>query len=112
MAKCQIVGVIKDGSEDPTAGVYVTAVCYDSPAIIQGTSTGLSPTPITEVTSSTGKFILELIRNVKYTVRIPEMGFVKTVTVPNSAGPVDLWALTDVFVSGDVTPADSGEDNW
>jgi len=112
MATCNIQGKILIGSEEAVVGAVVHAVPYDSPAIIQNTDTVISPEPVTTMTTSTGEFELDLIRNVKFTITIPEVGFRKTIVVPNEAGPIELWGLTDIFVSGDPTPTDNNEDGW
>ena len=113
MATCTIVGKLVDGEGNELEGVFVHAICADSPAIIQNTSTGIIPETVTLLTTSTGTFELELLRNVNFTIHVPEMGFKRTIRVPNEAGPVNLWGLTDIFVSGDVTPEDGGaEDTW
>jgi len=110
MATCNIVGKLINGSGEEVDGIFVHAVCADSPAIIQNTSTGIIPENIRELTTSTGIFELTLVRNVNYIVHIPEMGFKKTILVPDEAGPVNLWGLTDILVSGDPTPTDTGDD--
>lgn len=112
MSTCKIVGKLIRGSGIPVIGSYIYATCYDSPAIIQDTSTGIVSDPIRIYSTSTGQFELELERNVKFTIYIPEMGFKRTVLVPDSEGPINLWGLTDVFVTGDATPNDTNEDNW
>lgn len=112
MDTCSVVGKIEDGSGNAVYGMYVHAIPYLSPAIVQGTSTGLSTDTITVLTSSTGTFELELAQNVEFTIHIPEMGFKKTVKIPDNAGPVLLWSLTDIFITGDSTPDDQGEDTW
>lgn len=113
MATCTLTGRIITGGEIPVVGAYVHAIPYNSPAVIQNTDDAVTPEAVTVLTTSTGEFELELMRNVKFTVTIPELGFRKTITVPNEAGPIVLWGLTDIFVGGDPTPVDGGgEDNW
>lgn len=111
MATCTLTGYIILGTSTGMSGVNIHAVPYETPAVVQGTSNAISPTPITVLTTSTGYFELELLRNVKFTVTIPEIGFRKTVLVPNVATN-SLFALTDILISGDPTPTDQDDVNW
>lgn len=111
MATCLLNGYILEGSSTGLEGVYVHATPFDSPAVIQGTGQVVSPDNITILTSSTGYFELELIRGVRFTVHIPELGFRKTISVPDAAGPVALWGLTDIYSTG-VAPVEPEEDDW
>lgn len=111
MATCILTGTIKTGADANFEGVYIHAVPYDSPSIVQGTQEAIAPEPITVLTTSTGEFELELIRNVRFTIHIPMLGFKKTILVPDQDTEI-LWSLTDIFVSGDSTPSDTGEDDW
>lgn len=110
MATCKIVGILITGEGVGAQGTYIYASCSDSPAIIQGTSTGIVPESLFKLTTSTGTFEMDLVRNVNFTIHIPEMGFKKTIRVPNEAGPINLWSLSDVYVTGDPTPEDAGDD--
>jgi len=110
MATCKIVGKLVTGGDVDASGVLIYSTCSDYPAIIQDTSTGIIPEVIKELTTSTGTFELDLIRNVNFTIHIPEMGFKKTVRIPNNAGPINLWSLTDVYITGDPDPSDEGDD--
>lgn len=109
LSLCRIYGYIVNGKKEGIEGVTVSAVPYDSPTLIEGTNSVVSPETIEVITISTGEFVTDLIRNVKYTINISEIGFRKTVLIPNETGPVILWSLTDVFVSSD--PAGNNP-NW
>ena len=111
MATCTLTGKLLFGNEAPYEGAHVYAVPYDSPAIIQGTDEVLAAQPVSTMSTSTGDFILDLIRNVRFTVNIPAIGFKKTIMVPDQTTEI-LWSLTDIFESGDPTPADIGEDDF
>lgn len=111
MGTCTLSGYIINGTSTGIIGANVYAIPYDSPSIIQGTENAISPEPIMVLTSSTGYFELELLRNVKFTISIPEIGLRKTIIVPNSSTS-SLFALTDILVSGDPTPSDNGDVNW
>jgi hypothetical protein len=106
---CRLYGYIVNGKKEAIEGITVSAVPYDSPTLIDATNSVVSPESIDEITTSTGEFTIDLIRNVKYTISISEIGFRKTVLVPNEAGPVILWSLTDVFISSDPS---GGNPNW
>jgi hypothetical protein len=108
---CRLYGYIVNGSYEPIEGVSICAVPYDSPTIIE-TSTAMtvvSPETVEAITTSTGEFAIDLLRNVKFTVSIPEIGFRETIIVPNETGPVTLWSLTDLFISGD---PEKNDPNW
>lgn len=111
MAICIITGTILLGDETPYKGAYVHAIPYETPSKIQGTDSVIVPQPITTITTSTGEFYIDLVRNVRFTIKIPAIGFNKTIKVPDKATEV-LWNLTDIFISGDTTPTDEGEDDW
>lgn len=106
---CRLYGYIVNGRKEAIEGITVSAVPYDSPTLIDATNSVVSPASIDEITTSTGEFIIDLIRNVKYTITISEIGFRKTVLVPNETGPVIIWSLTDVFISSDPTGSNP---NW
>ncbi len=112
MATCTLNGYIIMGSSTGLQGVYVHAVPYDTPSIIEGTDKAISPENVSVLTSSTGYFELELIRNVKFTITIPEIGMRKTIVVPDNAGPVSVWSLTDIYTTGEPDPVDPGADDW
>ena len=111
MANCILTGTIVLGNDEAVPYAYIHATPYDSPALLQGTDKVVSPEVVTTVTTSTGEFELELVRNMNFTVNIPLIGFKKTIRVPDSA-TASLWSLSDIFVSGDPTPTDNNEDNW
>ena len=110
MATCKLTGSIVDGTSTGLYGVNIYATPYDSPALIQGTDNAISPGSITVLTTSTGEFELDLLRNVKFTITITEIGFRKTIIVPNSETD-SLFALTDIFISG-VDPNDQNDVDW
>lgn len=111
MATCTLTGTILLGDETPYEGAYIHAIPYETPSRIQSTENVIVPQPITRITTSTGEFSIDLVRNVRFTIKIPAIGFNKTIRVPDQATEV-LWSLTDIFVSGDTTPTDEGEDDW
>jgi len=109
MATCILTGTIITGGYTYLDGISIHAIPYDSPALLSGTERIVAPDSITVITTSTGEFELELLQNFKFTISIPEIGFRKTILVPIEAGPISIWSLTDVFVSGEVIP---GDPNW
>jgi len=111
MATCKLTGTIVLGSGEAVPYAYIHATPYDSPALIQGTDQVISPEVVTAITTSTGEFELDLVRNVNFTINIPLIGFKKTIRIPDST-TASLWSLSDVFVTGDPTPTDNNEDNW
>lgn len=111
MATCTLTGKLLFGDDTPYAGAHIYAIPYDSPAIIQGTDEVIAAQPVSTMSTSTGEFILDLIKNVRFTINIPAVGFKKTIIVPDQTTEV-LWNLTDIFETGDPTPNDTGEDNW
>ena len=111
MSTCILTGNLISGDGTPFEGAYIHAIPYDTPSIVQGTNEAIVPCSITALTTSTGDFTLELVRNVQFTVTIPIIGFKKTIRVPDLSTEI-LWSLTDIFVSGDSTPADVGEEDW
>lgn len=111
MATCTLTGKLLQGDDTPYEGAFIHAIPFETPSIIQGTDEVIVPQPITRMTTSTGDFSIDLIRNVRFTIKIPAIGFNKTILVPDQSTEI-LWSLTDIFVSGDTTPTDTGEDNW
>ena len=111
MSTCEITGNILLGSGNPLDGAYIYAVPYDSPAVISGTESALSAEPIVVLSSSTGAFTIELMQNVRFTIIIPEIGFKKTIVVPELSTAV-LWGLSDIFVTGESGTGDSGDNDW
>ena len=111
MATCTLTGRLLFGDGTPYESAHIYAIPYDTPSIIQGTGEVIVPQPVSTMSTSTGDFILDLIRNVRFTINIPAIGFKKTIVVPDQTTEI-LWSLTDVFESGDPTPTDTGEDEW
>lgn len=106
---CRIYGYLVDASEAAIEDAYVHAVVFISPTVLSDGVSVISPETITSTTTSTGLFTLDLAQGIRFTITIPDIGFRKTIKVPDEIGPVTLWSLTDVHVSDD-TGGDAGED--
>ena len=111
MATCTLTGKLLFGDDTPYEGAHIYAIPYDTPSVIQGTNEMIVPQPVSTMTTSTGDFTIDLIRNVRFTINIPALGFKKTIVVPDQSTEI-LSSLTDIFESGDPTPTDTGEDGW
>lgn len=106
MNLCNITGRIVDSQGEGIDGVIVSAMPTNTPSIISGTSSAISPLPIDVVTTSSGYFSISLIQNIEYTITIFELGYNQTVVIP-AEDAVVLWDLSTVDVTGD-----DGSTNW
>jgi hypothetical protein len=107
---CYITGTIVSGDGEGMEGVSISATPFDSPALISGTGIALAPSVVSIVTTSTGSFELSLLRNVRFTVHIPEIGFKETILVP-ALESISLWGLTDIFATGEPPVTNPQEEN-
>ena len=111
MSACKVHGYIVDGTSTGVEGVLIYAIPKTMPATITATGSAVHPIPIEVVTTSTGYFELNLIRNMDFVVFINAIGFRTAIRVPDEDSAV-LWTLATSYVIGDSTPTDTGEDNW
>jgi hypothetical protein len=107
---CTITGTIVSGDGEGMEGVSISATPFDSPALISGTGIALAPSVVSIVTTSTGSFELSLLRNVRFTIHIPEISFKETILVPD-LGSTSLWNLTDIFATGEPPVTNPQEEN-
>lgn len=111
MATCKVSGYIKDGSETPIEGALIYAVPAIVPQIIEGTEDAIYPKPIESITTSSGYFELNLIRNADFVVIIRCIGFRDKVHVPDQTS-TGLFSLAAIQQQADPTPSDTGEGGW
>ena len=98
---CLVSGKIQDGDGEGVIGVLVHAIPANFPSKITGTSIAMSPDVITAVTTSTGYFELNLLRNTEFIVAINGIGFKEKVYIPDEETAI-LWNLSEIVdVGGD-----------
>jgi hypothetical protein len=107
---CSIIGKIVSGDGEAMEGVGIYATPFDSPSIVSSTGYALSPSGVSIITSSTGEFELILIRNVRFTIHIPEIGLKETILVPDLSS-ASIWGLTDIFATGEPPVTNPQEEN-
>lgn len=108
MALCKVSGTILDGTETPMANVIVVAFLVDAPQNSVTSSALISGNLIKAVTTSTGYFELNLVRNAKFCINIKEVGYKEIVTVPD-ADTLNLWSTNPAPDEPTVTPDPT---NW
>ena len=110
MAKCIITGTIVDATDAPMAGVLVVAFPINAPQILTSDGKAVANSLIQTVTTSTGLFSLNLIRNITYCINIKEIGYKDTFMVPDQDTFV-LWGgtSTPVVPGSDPSPEPG---NW
>ena len=90
MSLCAVTGTILDGSENPIVGIVVNAFPISAPQNSPYDNAMIGRTVLQAITTSTGKFTLNLSRTVQFCINIKDIGYKEVLTVPDVAA-IDLW---------------------
>ena len=112
MATCKIFGYIKDGSDTPVEGILIQFMPAALPAVNSSTGVAVLPRTLEIITTSTGYFEQDLVINTDFVAIIHAIGMKEKIRVPDLTLK-NPFELTSVYVSGDPTPDDPGnEGDW
>ena len=109
---CLIYGTLLNAQGSPFVGAQIYFVISTTPAL-SSTGYGISPLPISVITTVTGYFEVTLIRNIDVVATIPSIGYRQKIHVPD-ASMAGLFQLAYGIVITDSTTEvpDPNETNW
>ena len=103
MSVCTITGTLKRPDDLPFEGAVLYFVVANIPAV-SSTGYGISPLPVQTITTSSGYFSIDLMRNTDFVVTIPLLGFRQKVRIPD-APTINLFEYISGVPVDDPTPA-------
>jgi hypothetical protein len=111
MSTCTVSGSIINGSEEPVEGVLIQFILAAIPAVSSSLGMGVYQSPLECITTSTGYFEIELIRDTDFVVIISALGIKEKIHIPDEATK-NLFELTGFVVVDPIQTSTGNEDNW
>lgn len=92
---CMVEGIISNVQGEREVDVRVTAKLVDSPSMADGASY-ITTEPVTTLTYPDGRFSLPLVQGAVVKIEIPEIGYFRTIRVPEATQALIINQLEDL----------------